>query len=114
LAKGTELIAYQITFLYKEVQILCKANKALAKCRRAKKIYIQAGGILSVGDVLSLIKQKDAVQQQSSRRLAEKGIVQAGPSGLQYCRRYSKTGYNIQTCQEAEEMSEEDSNVESN
>ena len=102
-----------MTLLHEEVRTLRKANEALAKRRRAKKTRVQAGGALSVGDALGLIEQKDAVRQQSSRRLVEEGVVQAGPSGLRRCRRCGKTGHNVRTCQKAEETSEEDSDVES-
>ena len=56
LAKGTELIAHQMTLLNEEVRTLRKANEALIKRRRAKKTRVQAGGALSVGDALSLIE----------------------------------------------------------
>ena len=45
-----------MTLLYEEVRTLRKANEALAKRRRAKKTRVQAGGALSIGDALSLIK----------------------------------------------------------
>ncbi len=114
LAKGIEFIVYQITLLYEEVRTLRKANEAFVKRRRAKKIRVQAEGALSIEDAYSLIEQKKAVRQQSSRRSAEGGVVRVGPSGLWRCRRCGKTGHNIRTCQEVEETSEEDNDIESN
>ena len=102
-----------MTLIREEVRTLRKANEALAKCRRAKKTHIRAGGALSIGDIINLIEQKDVVRQQSGRRSAEGGIVQAGRSGLRHCKRCSKTGHNVRTCQEVEEISEEESDVES-
>ena len=114
LAKGTELIAHQMTLLHEEVRTLRKANEALAKRRRAKKTRVRAGGALTVEDARNLIEQKEAVQRQSGKRSAEGGVAHAGPSGLRRCGRCGKTGHNVRTCQEAEETSEEDSDVESN
>ena len=39
-----------------ELRILRKANKALAKRRRAKKTRVRAGGALTVEDALELIE----------------------------------------------------------
>ena len=108
LAKGTELIAHEITFLRGEVRTLRKANQALAKRRRAKKTRIQAGGALSVGDALELLEQKEAGRQQSGRKSTEGGVAQAGLSALRRCGRCGQTGHNVRTCQVAEETSDED------
>lgn len=108
LAKGTELIAHEITLLRSEVRTLRKANQALAKRRRAKRTRIQAGGALSVGDALELLEQKEATRQQSGKRSAGGSAAQAGPSVLRRCGRCGKTGHNVRTCQAAEETSGED------
>ncbi len=100
--------------LYEEVRTLRKANEAFAKRRRAKKTYVRAGGALSIEDACSLIEQKEAVRQQSSKRSVEGDVVQARLSGLRRCKRCDKTGYNIRTYQEVEETFEEDSDIESN
>ena len=108
LAKGTELIAHEMTLLREEVRTLRKANEALAKRRRAKKTRVQAGGALTVEDALDLIKQKDVAKRKPGGRLTEGGVAQAWPSGLRCCGKCGKTGHNVRTCQEAEETSEED------
>ena len=41
LAKGTELLAHEMTLLSAEVRTLRKANKALSKRRRAKKTWVR-------------------------------------------------------------------------
>jgi hypothetical protein len=41
LAKGIELLAYQLTLITAKVHTLCKANLALSKRRRAKKNHIR-------------------------------------------------------------------------
>ncbi len=98
LTKETELLAYKMTLIYKEIRTLYKANKAFTKRRRAKKIYIRVGGVFSIQDILDLIEQKEAVRQQPGKRSAEGDGTQAGPSGLRHCRRYGKAGYNVRTC----------------
>ena len=37
LAKGTEIMAYELTLVHAELRTLRKANEALAKRRRAKR-----------------------------------------------------------------------------
>ncbi len=56
LAKKTELFAYKMTLICKEVRTLRKANEAFAKRRKAKKTCIWAEGILSIQDALDLIE----------------------------------------------------------
>jgi hypothetical protein len=114
LAKGTELIAHEMTLLRNEVQTLRMANEALAKRRRAKKTRIRAGGALSVEDALELIEQRKANTQQRGGRSMNQGGIQAGPSALRHCGRCGKTGHNVRTCQEAEETSDEESCIECN
>jgi hypothetical protein len=41
LAKGTELLAYEVTLMSAELRTLRAANKALSKHRRAKKNHIR-------------------------------------------------------------------------
>ncbi|KFY30059.1 hypothetical protein V493_02152, partial [Pseudogymnoascus sp. VKM F-4281 (FW-2241)] len=50
LAKGTELLAHQLTLVTAEVHTLCKANEALSKRCRAKKARIRQGGALTIED----------------------------------------------------------------
>ena len=50
-----------MTLLYKEVRTFRKINKTLIKRWRTKKIRIRTGGVLTVEDVHSLIKQKEIV-----------------------------------------------------
>ncbi len=107
-------IIYQITLLHEEVRTFRKANEAFTKRRKAKKTYIRARKALSIEDTYNLIEQKKAVRQQSSKRLAEGGIVRIEPSGLQRYKRCGKTRHNIRTCQEAEKTSKEDNDIESN
>ncbi len=56
LTKRTELLAYKMTLIYKEVRTLHKANEALIKRRRAKKTRIRARGAFSIQNALDLIE----------------------------------------------------------
>jgi len=114
LAKGTELIAHEMTLLRDEVRTLRQANIALAKRRRAKRTRVQAGGALTVKDAQDLITQKDAGRQKSGRRSAEGGTARVKPATLRHCGRCGKTGHDVRTCQEAEETSGEESCIECN
>ena len=103
-----------MTLLHKKVCTFHKVNQVLIKRRRVKKIRIQTGGVLTVEDVHSLIKQKEIVRQQLNRRSMEENIVQTRLSDLRHCERCDKTNHNVRTCYEIEETSEKDSNIESN
>ena len=59
LAKGTEVITYEITLLRAELRTTQVVNKALVKRRRAKRTRFQEGGALSVENVCGLIAKKD-------------------------------------------------------
>jgi len=48
LAKGTMAVMYEVAFLRTEVLALRKANEGLSKRRRAKKIRVRLGGLLTV------------------------------------------------------------------
>ena len=103
-----------MTLLHKEVRMLRKTNEALTKRRRTKKIHVRARGALTVEDVHSLIKQKEIVRPQLSGRSMEGDVIQTGPLGVRHCERCDKTNHNVRTCQEIEETSKEDSDIENN
>ena len=109
LAKGTQLIAHEVTLLREEVRTLRKANQALAKRRQAKRTRVQARGALSVRDAHRLIARRDG----NSQELDEEGPGRGGlPAEPQLWRRYGrcgKAGHNMRTCHVAIETSEEDS-----
>ena len=59
MANGVEQMAHTMTLLQKENSDLRKANEALSKRRRAKKIQIRKGGLLTVSDARDLIAQRE-------------------------------------------------------
>ena len=63
LAKGTELLAHQVTLLTAETRTLRKANEALSKRRRAKKNRICQGGALTIEDAHNILAQEEVDEQ---------------------------------------------------
>jgi hypothetical protein len=59
LAKGIERLAHEITFLLVEVHIFRAANKALSKCRRAKKTRVRQDNAFTIGDRQDILIQKN-------------------------------------------------------
>jgi len=105
LAKGTEILAHEVTLLTAEVRTLRKANKVLSKRRRAKKTRIRQGGALIIEDALDILAQKDAKEQvQRDKRIREGGSNE-GQSTTRRCSTCGKTGHNTRTCQEVIDIS---------
>ncbi|EDN95836.1 hypothetical protein SS1G_12041 [Sclerotinia sclerotiorum 1980 UF-70] len=69
LAKGTERLAHENTLLSAENRTLRKANEALSKRRRAKKIQLRQGGVLTGQEALDILSQQEVdVQIQRDER----------------------------------------------
>jgi hypothetical protein len=108
LAKGTELLAHEMTLMHERVQSLEKANQALAKRKRAKRTRVQAGGSLTVEDAQRLVARKEKNKKGSAERSAEGEASEAGTLASRRCGGCGKTGHNIRTCQEVEEATSEE------
>ena len=108
LAKGTELLAHEMTLMHERVQSLEKANQALAKRKRAKRTRVQAGGSLTVEDAQRLVARKEKNKKGSAERSAEGEVSEAGTLASRRCGGCGKTGHNIRTCQEVEEATSEE------
>jgi DDE superfamily endonuclease len=113
LAKGTELLAHQVTFLTNEVRTLRTANQALAKRRKAKNTRVRAGGVLSVAEASVLIEEKEDLRRQSRQMSVDGSRTQAVSSGRRRCRRCGKIGHNVRTCQEDVDTSGEEIDIDS-
>ena len=98
MATGLEQIAYELTLLKDWVQTLEKANEALLKRQRAKRIRIQEGGTCTRDTTEVLIAEKEAKRLKQQKMSLGGGNVEAGLATQQRCSNYSKTSYNIQTC----------------
>ena len=101
LAKGTELLAHEMTLLSAEVRILRQANEALSKRRRAKKTRVRQGGVLTIEDAQDIIAQKEAEAQARRDKRSEGGKQKEGQLSGRRCSTCGKTGHNTRTCQEA-------------
>jgi hypothetical protein len=105
LAKGTELLAHEMTLLSAEVRTLRKANEALSKRRRAKKTRVRQGGALTIEDAQDVLAQKEAEEQARRDKRAKGGRQNEGQSSRRRCGTCGKTGHNTRTCQEVIDVS---------
>ena len=113
MATSLERIAYELTLLKDWVWTLEKANKALLKRWRAKCTCIQEGGTCTRDTAEVLIAEKEAKRLKRQKMSLGGGNVEAGPATQWCCSNCGKTGYNVRTCQEVEETSDEGSYVAS-
>ena len=95
---------HEMTLIHERVRSLEKANQALTKRRRAKHTCIQAGDVLIIEDAQCLMAQKEKNKGVGSKRSAEGGASEAGPSAVRRCGRCGEAGHNIRTCQEVEKV----------
>ena len=100
-------MAHTVTLLRKEASDLRRANEALSKRRRAKKIQIRKGGSLSVGDAQDLIAQREVDEQVSRDRRGNSGARKPRTEGIRRCGKCGETGHNARTCQIILDISEE-------
>jgi uncharacterized protein YaiL (DUF2058 family) len=105
LAKGTELLAHQVTLLTAETRTLRKANEALSKRRRAKKTRLRQGGALTVEDAHDIMAQKEVDEQIRRDKRSREAFSKKGNSGVRHCSVCEKTGHNARTCQEFKDIS---------
>ena len=108
MAKGSEALAYQLTFVEERVRILKKANEALSKRQRAKGTCIQKGGVLTIESIYNLIAKKATGGQQEGDKGGNRGPRQSGVATQRRCGNYGKAGHNSRTCQAIELSSNEE------
>jgi hypothetical protein len=99
LAKGTELLAYELTLANAEIRTLRQANKALSKRRRAKKTRVRQGGALTVEDAHDVLAQREVDKQIQRDKCSGEAFQNKGKSAEQRYGICRKTGHNAQTCQ---------------
>ena len=105
LAKGTEILAHELTLALAENRTLRKANEALSKRRRAKKNRIRQGGALTVEDAHDILAQEEVDKQIRRDKRSGGGCQNEGQSGARRCGNCGKTGHNARTCQEDVDIS---------
>jgi hypothetical protein len=105
LAKGTELLAHQLTLVSAEVRTLRAANEALSKRRRAKKNRIRQGGALTVEDAHNVLSQREVDEQIRRDKRSREAMKKEGKTTGRHCRICKKTGHNAATCQKVVDVS---------
>jgi hypothetical protein len=100
LAKGTELLAHQLTLVTAENRILREANQALSRRRRAKKTRVRQGGALTIEDVQDVLARRDIEEQVRCDKRSERGTQKEGQLPERRCRTCGKSGHNARTCRE--------------
>ena len=113
LANGTERIIYELTLIKDCIRTFEKANEALSKRRRAKRIRIQDGGTCTGDAAQILIAEKEAKRSKRQKRSSEEGNEKVGLSAPRRCGNCGKIGHNVRTCQKVEETSDEGSYIKS-
>ena len=103
-AKNTIRIIYQITLLQEENLVLCKANNKLSQYCCIKKHWLQNRELLTVGEAQALQAQYNVNLQLQADLSNSSSCTNPNLPQLQQCKACSKTGYNIQTCQNNKEM----------
>lgn len=100
LAKGTELLAHEVTLLSAEIHSLRTANEALSKRRRAKKTRIRQGGVLTIKDAHDILSQTEVKEQIRRDRRSGGGNQGDGNPTVRHCGTCGETGHNSRTCQD--------------
>ena len=102
-------MAHEMTLMRKETSNLRKANEALSKRRRAKKIQIRKEGSLIISDGQDLITQREVDEQISRDKRGNSGGRKPRTEGIRRCGNYGETRHNARTCQVVLDASEESS-----
>jgi len=86
--------------------LLRKANEALSKRRRAKRIRVQLGGSLAVQDAKDQLDQKAVVGEVAQEKEQDGSGAAGGRTKVRCCGMCGKPGHNARTCQEVAEASD--------
>ena len=92
-----------MALLCAENSLLCKANEALSKRRRAKKTRVRLGGSLTRQDAEVLLDQKAVDEQVIQENRQGGGRAGGGRTKARCCGVCGKPGHNARTCQGAAE-----------
>ena len=105
LAKATVANSHQLTLLSGRLKILEQANEVLSKRRRAKRTRLQDSGPLTGEDASRLMREKGVGVEDGHDEGVEEGSSKRRKVGVRLCSVCCKTGHNIRTCPEAEDVS---------
>jgi hypothetical protein len=105
LTKGTIAIIYQVALLRAENASLYKANEVLSKRRRAKRIYVQLRGSLTLQDIMDLLGLGAIGREGAQETQADSSSIGGVRTRVRCYSVCGKPGHNARTCQEAIEAS---------
>ena len=105
MSKGTKAIMHENALLRAELREVREANEILSRRRRAKRIRLQKGGMMTVGEARDLIDQMDVDMQVVAESSRSGGQGRSARPGVRRCSVCGKTGHNARTCQEDIEVS---------
>ena len=99
LARGSQRIEHEVVLLRDQVSTLQKAIKATTERRKRSKKQIRNQKTLTKGEGEDIIAQKNAKQQQESKR--REAVARSGVNrqAIARCKRCRETGHNSRTCQ---------------
>ena len=106
LTKGATAMMHQVALLRAENASLRKANEALSKRRRAKRIRVQLGGSLTLQDAMDLLGLGAVGGEGAQETQADGGGAGGVRTKVRCCGVCGKPGHNARTCQEAAEASD--------
>ncbi len=85
LAKGTEILAHEVTLLTAENSTLRRADEELSKRRTAQKTRVHQGSALTVNDAHNILAQKEVEEQIHCDKQSEEGRRNKRQSAIRHC-----------------------------
>ena len=82
-----------------EITTLQKANEALSKHKKAKRIYVYKGEALSIREAIDILTQREVDKQMQTEKRCRGSRGRVDSIITYCCRKYRKIGYNVQTYQ---------------
>ncbi|KAK1838267.1 hypothetical protein CCHR01_19109 [Colletotrichum chrysophilum] len=106
LSKGLQSVSHLTALLQEEVQYLRDANTALSKRRRAKRTRLQDSGALDGSQAREIMTEKGIIEEEGCEEEKNEGSSKRRRRSLRHCGICRKTGHNVRTCPETEEISD--------
>jgi hypothetical protein len=100
LVKSTKTVMHQMVLMQDRVRTLEEANRTISKRRRAKRTYIQEGGILDLETARDILASKDVGEQITQETRTNAGGERHAKSTLRRCSKCGRPGHNARTCRD--------------
>ena len=94
---------HQMVLMRDRIHTLEEANRTISKRRRAKRTFIQDGGILHLEPARDILTSKDVDGQLTQEIRANGAGGRRAKSTLRRCSKCNQTGHNVRTCPADEE-----------